>query len=47
VLRESDVPGAVKIGLIDQTAGYALDSQYDVILEAFWTPVGTGRCCRN
>jgi shikimate kinase len=33
VLRERDVPGGVNIGLINQTARYALDSRYDVILE--------------
>jgi shikimate kinase len=33
VLRERDIPGGVNIGLIDQTARYALDSRYDVILD--------------
>jgi predicted kinase len=33
LLWERDLPGAVNIGLIDQTARYALDHGYDVIVE--------------
>ncbi len=33
VLREHDVAFGINIGLIDQTARYALDHRYDVILE--------------
>lgn len=33
VLREHDVPGGINIGLIEQTARYALDHGYHVILE--------------
>jgi hypothetical protein len=33
VLREHDVPSGANIGLIDQVARYALDCEYDVILE--------------
>jgi hypothetical protein len=33
LLRERDLPGGVNIGLIDTTVRYALDHEYDVVLE--------------
>lgn len=39
LLREHDRPGVPNIGLIDQTARYALDHGYHVVLEGiFYTP---------
>ena len=39
LLREHDRPGVPNIGLIDQTARYALDNGYHVVLEGiFYTP---------
>jgi predicted kinase len=39
LLREHDRPGAPNIGLIDQTARYALDHGYHVVLEGiFYNP---------
>jgi predicted kinase len=39
LLREQDRPGAANIGLIDQTARYALDHGYHVVLEGiFYSP---------
>ena len=47
VLREHDQPGAVNIGLLDQTARYALDNGYDVILEGIMHAVRYGDMLRR
>lgn len=47
VLREHDLPGASNIGLLDQTARYALDNGYHVILEGIMHAVRYGDMLRR
>jgi len=47
LLREHDRPGAPNIGLIEQTARYALDHGYHVILEGIFSSPTYGEMLRR
>ena len=47
LLREHDRPGVPNIGLIDQTARYALDHGYHVVLEGIFYTLHYGEMLRR